>query len=88
MGESHTPPAKKQSFLWAEMMTLQRKAYNIVRTIKTGWSEWSWLFYIGSIGALLGSYFKVVGIASIALAGAFFYGMGKLHEHAEKRMKP
>ena len=69
------------------MTNLLHNIYKVIRTIKVGWSEWSWLFYIGTIGALLGAYFKIVGIASIGLACAFFYGMGKLHEHAERRVK-
>ena len=66
-------------------MTLHH-IYKIIRTIKTGWAEYSWVFYIGAIGALLGAYFRIAGIASIILACAFFYGAGRLHEHAERKM--
>ena len=64
-----------------------RRIYKIIRTIKTGWAEWSFVFYIGAIGALLGSYFKLAGVSATILALGFFYGAGKLHEHAEKRLK-
>ena len=67
-------------------MTIFSHTYKIVRTVKAGWAEWSWLFYIGAIGALLGSYFNIAGIAATGLACTFFYGMGRLHEHAEKKI--
>ena len=69
------------------MISMLRHIYNIIRTIKTGWAEWSFIFYIGAIGALLGSYFKLAGVSATLLALGFFYGAGKLHEHAEKRLK-
>lgn len=68
-------------------MTIISKIYEIIRTIKLGWSEWSFIFYIGAIGALLGSYFKLAGISATLLACGFFYGAGKLHEHAERKIK-
>ena len=64
--------------------TLKRRVLFLVRN---GWAEWSFIFYIGAIGALLGSYFKLAGVSATLLALGFFYGAGKLHEHAEKRIK-
>ncbi len=68
-------------------MKLHHYAYNIVRTIKKGWDAWNWVFYIGGISTIIGGYFKLAGVASLIVALAFFYFMGKFHEHAENAMQ-
>ncbi len=56
----------------------------IVKTIKKGYDHFSWIFFVSSIAAILGSIFRLAGIASFILALAFFYFAERLHERASK----
>lgn len=58
---------------------LNSKSHNVIDAIRLGWNQYSFVFYIGSVAAILGSILGVVGIASIIVTLICFYYLGKLH---------
>ncbi len=58
----------------------------VIETIRTGWSDYSFIFYIGSVSAILGSLFGLVGWASIIVTVMFFYYVGRFRQHQKREM--
>jgi hypothetical protein len=59
------------------------KLSNFVNAVRLGWNSYSFLFYIGSISALLVGFFGLAGWISVAITILFFYYAGKFHETVE-----
>jgi hypothetical protein len=55
--------------------------------IREGWQNYSFLFYIGSIGAILGKEWGIAGGGATALGLIFFYYIGDFHKKVEKNGK-
>jgi uncharacterized membrane protein len=54
------------------------KLSSIIDTIRTGWNDYSFIFYIGGISAILGGLFGIAGWLSIVVTVAFFYYVGDI----------
>lgn len=55
---------------------------------KKGYDNYSWLFFIGAIGTILGTSLHIGGgIAAVLVAFVFFYIMGRFHTKLEKRIQ-
>ncbi len=57
--------------------------------MRLGWNNYSFLFYIGSISAILGTLFGGIGWLSVIITVFFFYFVGrfeqKMMEERERR---
>jgi hypothetical protein len=55
--------------------------------IRVGWTNYSFLFYIGGVSAILGSLFGLAGWASSIVTLLFFYYAGEFKKHVLKESK-
>ena len=58
--------------------------------VRAGWSNYSFVFYIGGVSAILGSLFGIAGWLSVIVTVAFFYYAGKFVDELQlekKRLK-
>lgn len=53
---------------------------NFISAVRLGWNSYSFLFYIGSISALLVGYFGMAGWISVIITILFFYYAGRFNE--------
>ena len=61
-----------------------------IDTVRTGWNNYSFIFYIGGISAILGSLFGWAGWLSTIVTVGFFYLTGRMKkrmEEADERRK-
>ncbi len=65
---------------FAKSIARHKRIYQEVENIRTGWNNYNFLFYIGSVSAILGSIFGVAGVAGFLLTLFFFRQAGKFHE--------
>ena len=54
-----------------------------IDTIRLGWNNYSFVFYIGSASAIIGTYLGVAGILALFVGMGFFYYAGKYHRLVE-----
>lgn len=52
--------------------------------VRVGWNNYSFIFYIGGISAILGGVFGVAGWLSTILTVGFFYYTGKFKKQVDK----
>ena len=60
------------------------KIANFINAVRLGWNSYSFIFYIGSISALLVGVFGGAGWISVVITILFFYYAGKFKEKEEK----
>lgn len=53
----------------------------VMDNIRLGWSNYSFLFYIGGVSAILGSIFGLAGWLSTIVTVLFFYYAGEFRRH-------
>ena len=63
------------------------KLGRITDNIRTGWNNYSFLFYIGGVSAILGSLFGLAGWASTIFTLTFFYYAGEFKKLMEEEKK-
>jgi hypothetical protein len=56
----------------------------VVEAMRLGWNSYSFIFYIGSISAILGTLFGSVGWLSVIVTILFFYFTGKFEQRVQK----
>lgn len=61
----------------------QSEKGKFIDDVRVGWNNYSFIFYIGGISAILGSLFGVAGWLSTILTVLFFYYMGKFKKHLD-----
>ncbi len=68
------------------------KRGEFINYVRDGWNNYSFIFYIGGVSAILGSIFGIAGWLSIVVTVAFFYYAGRFvkafkeeKEKAERR---
>ena len=61
----------------------QSRWHRYYKVARKGYIEYSWLFYITTIGTLLTAVIGVAGPVSILAAFAMFYYLGKFKLHIE-----
>lgn len=54
-----------------------------IEYVRHGWNNYSFIFYIGGISAILGKLFGVAGWLSVIVTVYFFYFMGKFKKEIE-----
>jgi len=60
--------------------------YHIWTSAKTGYDEFAWIFFIVTIGTIIGTSLKITGgILTILLAFVLFYIAGRFHTKFEKK---
>ena len=68
-------------------MKHHRHVYHTWAYAKKGYDNYSWLFFIGAIGAIIGTTLHMSsGVAAIVVAFVFFYVMGRFHTKLEKKI--
>lgn len=55
-----------------------------IETLRYGWNNYSFIFYIGGISAILGGLFGWAGWASTLLTLLFFYYAGKFKKEVDR----
>jgi len=60
------------------------KIANFINAVRLGWNSYSFIFYIGSISAILVGIFGGVAWVSVIVTILFFYYAGKFKEKEEK----
>jgi hypothetical protein len=67
----------------------ESKINDFVDYVRLGWNNYSFIFYIGGVSAILGSLFGTAGWLSVIATLIFFYYAGKFRKHldAEKAKK-
>jgi len=55
-----------------------------IDTVRTGWNNYSFIFYIGGISAILGSLFGWAGWLSTIVTVGFFYLTGRMKKRIEE----
>ena len=67
-------------------LLIRSKAHHIINSIRIGWNNYSFLFYIGGISTIIGG---VIGIAAapiaIILTLVIFYYLGQLHVKLQQK---
>ena len=58
--------------------------YKIHQTIKIGYTEYGFYFYITGISAIIGGFIRLAGVAAFIITIVFFYIMGKMHGQINK----
>lgn len=56
----------------------------VIEAIRTGWNSYSFIFYIGSISAILGTLFGGIGWISVIATVLFFYFTGRFELRMQK----
>ena len=59
------------------------KISNFISAVRLGWNSYSFIFYIGSIAAILVGLFGWAGWASVIITILFFYFAGKFKEKVD-----
>jgi hypothetical protein len=57
---------------------------NPVEYIRHGWNNYSFIFYIGGISAILGAEFGIAGWLSTIVTVAFFYYAGRFKKELDR----
>ena len=60
------------------------KSYSFIDHIRTGWNNFSFIFFFSSVATILGGIFGAIGFVSIVITLIFFYYLGKLHNEITK----
>jgi hypothetical protein len=55
--------------------------------MRVGWSNYSFLFYIGGVSAVLGGMFGLAGWVSAPATLIFFYYAGQFRQHVLRESK-
>ena len=55
--------------------------HRVFDSIRVGWAQYNFIFYIGGVSALLGSVFGLAGWISTLFTLAFFYYAGEFEKH-------
>lgn len=63
---------------------MDSKAIKFIESVRYGWNNYSFIFYIGGISAILGSLFGIAGWASIVVTVLFFYYAGRFKKHLDE----
>lgn len=58
-----------------------------IETVRFGWNNYSFIFYIGGISAILGGVFGWAGWASTIVTLLFFYYVGKFKKEVDEEQK-
>ncbi len=54
--------------------------HDFIDNVRTGWSNYSFIFYIGAVAAILGNYLGLAGTAALPVGVGVFYYLGKFHK--------
>ncbi len=63
---------------------MQSRFNHFIEMIRLGWNNYSFIFYIGSISAILGQFFGIAGAIATILTILFFYYAGRVSKVIEK----
>ena len=63
------------------------KLHEIHNDIKEGYTEYGIYFWISSLSVIIGGFFGAVGVGAFIITIIFFYQLGRLHRHIEKKVK-
>jgi len=63
------------------------KTSNFVESMRKGWNAYNFIFYIGSIAAILGILTGWLGVFYIIITMLFFYYAGKFKEKVDAAKK-
>ncbi|MDE1854982.1 MAG: hypothetical protein KGH57_01520 [Candidatus Micrarchaeota archaeon] len=68
----------------------ESRLHDVVETVRIGWNNYSFVFYITGVSAILAALFGIAGWISIAVTLVFFYYVGKFRRHfdREKSKRP
>lgn len=69
---------------FAADLARNRQVFNIVETMREGWNNYAFFFYIGSVSVILGAVFGLTGFVGILFTAAFFYYAGRFHKGWKK----
>jgi len=69
------------------MKVSESRAHRILDNIRIGWANYNFIFYIGSVAAILGNVFGLAGWGAVLLTLALFYYAGVMHSHIEETKK-
>ena len=61
--------------------------HEIHENIKEGYTEYGIYFWISSLSVIIGGFFGAAGIGAFIITIIFFYQLGRLHRHIEKKVK-
>lgn len=68
----------------------RKKIYHIWNTAYDGYQKTSWVFYILTLGTIMGNVFGIPvegGVASFIFGFVFFYWAGNFHKLAQKSIQ-
>jgi uncharacterized membrane protein len=63
---------------------IDSKTGKVIEAMRIGWNSYSFIFYIGSISAILGTLFGNVGWLSVIVTIIFFYVVGRFEQKVQK----
>ena len=59
------------------------KVLRRVEEVRYGYDKYGFLFFIGGVGAVLGSYLGIAGVGATAVTILFFWSAGRVHKHIQ-----
>ena len=64
---------------FAQNLAQKRAVYDTVETIKEGWTNYNFIFYISSVSVILGGLFGATGFLGFLVTIVFFYYAGRFN---------